>query len=62
LKLEYDLTTYLKKIKNSSSYFSTFINKNSLAAGILILQPGEEDTQAPHDSDEVYYIISATGF
>ena len=62
MKLEYDLTTYLEKIKNSSSYFSTFINKHSLAAGILVLQPGEDDTQTPHDSDEVYYVISGNGF
>ena len=62
MKLEYDLTTYLEKVKDSSSYFSTFINKDSLAAGILVLQPGEEDTQTPHDSDEVYYIISGNGF
>ncbi len=62
MKLEYDLTTYIKKIKNSSSFFHTFINKGSLAAGILILQPGEEDTQTPHDSDEVYYVISGNGF
>jgi mannose-6-phosphate isomerase-like protein (cupin superfamily) len=62
LKLEYDLTTYLEKVKNGSSYFSTFINKDSLAAGILVLQPGEEDTQTPHDSDEVYYVISGNGF
>ena len=62
MKREYDLTTYLEKIKNSSSYFSTFINKNSLAAGVLVLQSDEEDTQTPHDSDEVYYIISGNGF
>ena len=62
MKLEYDLITYLEKIKNSSSYFSTFINKDSLATGVLILQPGEEDTQTPHDSDEVYYVIAGNGF
>ncbi len=62
MKREYDLTTYLEKIKNSNSYFSTFINKNSLATGILILQSGEEDTQTPHDNDEVYFIISGNGF
>ncbi|MDC4231293.1 MAG: cupin domain-containing protein [Nitrosopumilus sp.] len=62
MKLEFDLTTYLKKIKNSSSYFQTFINKPSLAAGVLVLQPGEDDTQEPHESDEVYYIISGDGF
>ncbi len=62
MKLEFDLTTYIGKIKKSSSYFYTFINKNSLAAGVLVLQPGEEDTQEPHDSDEVYYVISGDGF
>ena len=62
MKLEYDLDTYLEKIKNNNSYFQTFINKNSLAAGVLVLKPGEEDTQTPHDSDEVYYVISGNGF
>ncbi|MFB5624098.1 MAG: cupin domain-containing protein [Nitrosopumilus sp.] len=62
MKIEYDLDTYLEKIKNNNSYFDTFINKDSLAAGILFLKPGEEDTQTPHDSDEVYFIISGDGY
>jgi mannose-6-phosphate isomerase-like protein (cupin superfamily) len=62
LKLEYDITTYLEKIKNSSSYFSTFVDKESLAAGVLLLKPGEEDTQSPHENDEVYFILSGDGF
>jgi len=62
LKLEFDLTTYIRKIKKSSSYFYTFIDRDSLAAGVLVLQPGEEDTQEPHDNDEVYYVISGNGF
>jgi len=62
LKLEFDLSNSLEKIKNSNSYFHTFINKDSLAAGVLVLQPGEEDTQEPHDSDEVYYVITGDGF
>lgn len=62
MKLEYDLDTYLEKIKNTNSYFQTFINKDSLAAGVLVLKPGEEDTQTPHESDEVYYVISGNGF
>ena len=28
----------------------------------MVLQPGEKDTQEPHDSDEIYYIISGDGF
>ena len=62
MKLEFDLANSLEKIKNGNSYFHTFINKDSLAAGVLVLQPGEEDTQVPHDSDEIYYVISGDGF
>ncbi|KAF6247085.1 cupin domain-containing protein [Nitrosopumilus sp. b3] len=62
MKLDYNLDSYLDKIKKSNSYFHTFINRDSLAAGVLVLQPGEKDTQEPHCSDEVYYIISGNGF
>ena len=62
MKLDFDVTAYIDKIKKSSSYFYTFINRDTLAAGILVLQPGEEDTQTPHESDEVYYILSGNGF
>ena len=62
MKLDYDVSKYIEKIKNSDEYFHTFINKQSLAAGILVLQPGEEDTQEPHQSDEVYFIIKGNGF
>jgi hypothetical protein len=57
LKLEFNLKDYLDKIKKSDSYFHTFINKDSLATGILVLTPGEEDTQEPHESDEVYFMF-----
>ena len=62
MKSEFDLTSYLGKIKNSGSYFYTFIDKPSLAAGLLFLKPGEKDTQEPHASDEIYYVISGDGF
>ena len=62
LKLEFNLRDNLDKIKKSDSYFHTFINKDSLATGILILKPGEEDTQEPHESDEVYFIMSGNGY
>ncbi len=62
MKFEYDTTDYIRKINKGNSYFDTFLNKESLAAGILILKPGEEDTQLPHDSDEMYYILEGDGF
>ena len=33
-----------------------------MATGVLVLEPGEEDTQEPHDSDEVYFILEGNGF
>ncbi|HJM79111.1 MAG TPA: cupin domain-containing protein [Nitrosopumilus sp.] len=62
MKLDFDLSSYLKKIKKSSSYFHTFINRDSLAVGLLVLQSGEEDTQIPHVNDEIYFVISGNGF
>ena len=62
MKLEFDTNEYLKEIKkNNEEYFHTFINKQSLAAGILFLKPGEQDTQEPHDVDEIYFVLSGDG-
>ena len=63
LKLEFNTNEYQKEIKkNPDEYFHTFINRESLAAGILLMQPGEKDTQTPHESDEIYYIIRGNGY
>ena len=62
MKLDFDTNEYIENLKKSNEYFHTFINRESLAAGILVLHPGEEDTQTPHDSDEVYYILKGDGF
>jgi len=62
MKLDFDTNQYIDKIRKNENYFHTFINRETLAAGVLVLQPGEEDTQTPHDSDEVYYIVKGDGF
>ncbi|HMK32712.1 MAG TPA: cupin domain-containing protein [Nitrosopumilaceae archaeon] len=62
MKIEFDTNQYIKNIAKGNSYFHTFINRDNLAAGILRLGPGEEDTQTPHDSDEIYYVIRGDGF
>ena len=62
MKIQFDTNQYFKKLKNSKSYFQTFINKESLAVGVLFLRPGGKDTQEPHESDEIYYIIAGNGF
>ncbi len=62
MKIEFDTNEYIQNIAKSKSCFHTFINKNTLAAGILRLSPDQKDTQAPHDSDEIYYVIRGDGF
>ncbi len=62
MKIEFDTKEYIKNIAKAKSYFHTFINKDNLAAGIIRLEPGDEDAQAPHESDEIYYIIKGDGF
>ena len=62
MKLDFDVTEYVDKVRNDSNFFHTFINRQSLAVGVLVLQPEEEDTQEPHESDEVYFIIKGDGF
>jgi mannose-6-phosphate isomerase-like protein (cupin superfamily) len=62
MKLEFDVNEYIKKIKKDNGYFHTFINKENLAAGVLALQPGQKDTQEPHESDEMYFILKGNGF
>jgi mannose-6-phosphate isomerase-like protein (cupin superfamily) len=62
MKFEYDTTEYIEKINSGNSYFTTFLDKDTLAAGVLVLKPGEEDTQLPHESDEMYYVLDGDGF
>ena len=64
MKLDFNISTYVEKIKKcgDNSYFHTFINRSSLSTGLLVLRPGQQDTQEPHDTDEVYYVISGDGY
>lgn len=62
VKIAFDTKEYLKKIAKGNSYFHTFLNRESIAAGILRLEPGDVDTQVPHDCDEVYYVVKGDGF
>jgi len=62
MKTVFDIDAYIEKIKKSNNYFHTFINNENLAAGVLVLQSGEKDTQEPHESDEVYFILQGNGF
>ena len=62
MKIKFDTIQYINKLQKSKFYFHTFINKESLAVGVIFLKPGEKDTQDPHESDEIYYILDGNGF
>ncbi|MGI0058769.1 MAG: cupin domain-containing protein [Nitrosotalea sp.] len=62
MKIVFDTNEYVKKIAKSDTYFHTFLNKENIAAGVLRLGPGDKDTQEPHESDEVYYVVKGDGF
>lgn len=62
MKIEFDTNKYLENLKDTGTYFHTFLNRKNIAAGILCLKPSEKDTQEPHDSDEVYYVVRGDGF
>lgn len=62
MKIEFNTNEYIKNIAKNGSYYHTFINRENLAAGVLRLNPGEKDTQTPHESDEIYYVIRGDGF
>lgn len=62
MKSSYKIDRYVKRLRSGQDYFHTFLSLDSLAAGVLVLGPGEADTQEPHESDELYYVISGDGF
>ncbi|MFN3654824.1 MAG: cupin domain-containing protein [Candidatus Nitrosotenuis sp.] len=62
MKLEFNVKEYIDNIRNSTGYFHTFLNRENIAAGVLVLQPHEEDSQTPHDADEVYFVVRGDGY
>lgn len=62
MKPDYSVDKYVRMLRKDKGYFHTFIDRPALAAGVLVLAPGEEDSQVPHDSDEVYLVLNGDGF
>lgn len=58
----HDIDNFLSDLKNRKQYFIDCIDTNSIQAWVMLLHPGEDDTQEPHSIDEVYYIVRGNGF
>ncbi len=57
-----DIRDLIPKMDLDDSGFLNFFELEHLQAGILRLRPGEQDTQEPHLSDEVYLVLEGDGF
>ncbi|MBO3697639.1 cupin domain-containing protein [Roseivirga sp. E12] len=54
----YDIASLEKELKSGNRRYLPFLNVDKLRTGLYILPKGSEDTQQPHEHDEVYYILS----
>jgi mannose-6-phosphate isomerase-like protein (cupin superfamily) len=57
----FDLNEEVKSQRNSRVPYREFLRVPTLSAGIYSLAAGAKDLQAPHDEDEVYYVVAGRG-
>ena len=57
----FDLATELSERAKSGKPYREFLRVPSLSCGIYTLPAGAPDLQAPHDEDEVYYVVEGRG-
>ncbi len=58
----FELQDLVSQLEKEGGYYLDFLKVRDLEAGIIVLHPGEKDTQEPHPADELYYVIQGSGF
>ena len=58
----FGLESIVSDVRKQGGYFADFLKVRHIEAGVIVLKPGQKDTQAPHDSDELYYVVRGSGF
>ena len=53
----FESTTLIAQQLVSGKPYLEFLRRQSMSAGLYVLDAGAEDTQQPHGEDEVYYVI-----
>jgi mannose-6-phosphate isomerase-like protein (cupin superfamily) len=56
----FDIDNFLSNFPKSR-YFVDVMDTPTMEVGIINLKKDQEDTQQPHTSDEIYYVISGRG-
>ena len=54
----YKISELIRRQVESERPYLPFINEETLSSGLYVLAAGAEDTQQPHDQDEVYHVLS----
>jgi mannose-6-phosphate isomerase-like protein (cupin superfamily) len=54
----FDLAEIKHKLKGDVVQYLEFLNVPALNCGVYFLPAGSRDMQAPHDDDEVYFVLS----
>ena len=57
----FDLASEIERLGASGTPYREFLRVPSLSCGVFKLPAGSEDLQAPHDEDEVYFVVSGRG-
>lgn len=58
----YHLEQLLSAHRTDGKLYLEFLRVPDLSVGLYILPAGGKDPQLPHSEDEVYYIISGSGY
>jgi mannose-6-phosphate isomerase-like protein (cupin superfamily) len=56
-----DLPKLVEDQRRSGESWAEIFRVPAMSVGIYRLRAGEEDTQAPHAEDEIYYVLSGRG-
>jgi mannose-6-phosphate isomerase-like protein (cupin superfamily) len=62
VQFTYELNQVVNQLRSSEKYWSSCFEQPGFEFGVLRLGVDEKDSQQPHSSDEVYFIIAGNGF
>jgi mannose-6-phosphate isomerase-like protein (cupin superfamily) len=54
----FDVETEIERRRALGTPYREFLRVPSMSCGILTIEAGSDDLQAPHDEDEIYYVVS----
>lgn len=58
--LSFEMEELLARRAESGRPYLPFLDRSTLRCGVYVLPAGGEDRQQPHETDEVYYVLSGS--